>query len=422
MARVTTAASARAPDPVRAWILYDIAAHGYTLMIPGVAYAIYFTSHVAQDHASTGSLWSLAVALPLVLSGLLAPWIGALADTRGRRRMLLMGATLVCCAATALLVTVKRGDIASGIALFVLAQLGYMIAAGLYNSYLPHIAPAGRMARVSGIAWGLSYVGGLACMALCLPFTRDGLNPQNVYHFTNTFLVVAAFFLLLGLPAVAALPADTTATFGATPPRPYRRIWETVSDWRREREVPKFLLAFYLVNDAVVTVIFFTAITLKQSFGLDVQEVLVLSITFQLIAIPSTMFFGWLGGRWTQRGAIYVTLVLWGGALALLAFAEGRYAPAAIAVALGLVLGSTQALFRSLFAVMVPVDRAAEYFGFHALAGRASSALGPLLFGVVSAATGSPRMAMLSLGVFLIGGAAVLATVRIPQDPRTDRR
>ena len=71
---------------------------------------------------------------------------------------------------------------------------------------------------------------------------------------------------------------------------------------------------------------------------------------------------------------------------------------------------------------MVPVDRAAEYFGFHALAGRASSALGPLLFGVVSAATGSPRMAMLSLGVFLIGGAAVLATVRIPQDPRTDRR
>ena len=117
--------------------------------------------------------------LPLVLSGLLAPWIGALADTRGRRRMLLMGATLVCCAATALLVTVKRGDIASGIALFVLAQLGYMIAAGLYNSYLPHIAPAGRTARVSGFAWGLSYIGGLACMALCLPFTRDGLEPAK---------------------------------------------------------------------------------------------------------------------------------------------------------------------------------------------------------------------------------------------------
>jgi UMF1 family MFS transporter len=411
---------ARAADPVRAWILYDIAAHGYTLMVPGVAYAIYFTSHVAQDYQNAGSLWSLAVALPLVLAGVLAPWIGAVADTRGSRRMLLMGATLVCCAATALLVTVRRGDIASGIALFVLAQLGYMIAAGLYNSYLPHIAPAGRAARVSGFAWGLSYVGGLACMALCLPFTRDGLDPANVDRFANTFLVVAAFFVMLGLPAVAALPADTRVPSGAMP-RPYRRIWDTLSEWRRDREVPKFLLAFYLVNDAVVTVLFFTAIMLKQSFGLDVQEVLVLSITFQLIAIPSTMFFGWLGGRWTQRGAIHVTLVIWGVAIGLLALAEGRYAPLAIAVALGLVLGSTQALFRSLFSVMVPTDRVAEYYGFHALAGRASSALGPLLFGVVSAATGSPRLAMLSLGVFLIGGAAVLATVQIPQDTRTDQ-
>jgi UMF1 family MFS transporter len=416
---VITAVSDRAANPVWAWILYDIAAHGYTLMIPSVAYAIYFTSHVAQDHARGDALWSLAVALPLVLSGFLAPWIGAVADTRGWRRMLLLGATLVCCAATALLVTVRRGDIASGIALFVLAQLGYMIAAGLYNSYLPQIAPAGRAARVSGVAWGLSYFGGLVCLALCLPFTRGGLDPQNIDYFTNTFLVVAAFFLLLGLPAIAALPADPRVPSGSTPPHPYRRIWETLRNWRREREVPKFLLAFYLVNDAVVTVIFFTAITLKQSFGLDVQEVLVLSITFQLIAIPSTMFFGWLGGRWTQRGAIYVTLVFWGVALALLAFAEGRYAPLAIAGALGLVLGSTQALFRSLFAVMVPADRVAEYYGFHALAGRASSAIGPLLFGVVSTATGSPRLAMLSLGIFLIGGAAVLATVRTPQDTRT---
>ena len=69
---MTTAASAAARNPVLAWILYDVAAHGYTLMIPGVAYAIYFTSHVAQDHARADALWSLAVALPLVLSGVFA--------------------------------------------------------------------------------------------------------------------------------------------------------------------------------------------------------------------------------------------------------------------------------------------------------------------------------------------------------------
>jgi UMF1 family MFS transporter len=369
MARVPVAPSADRKRSVVAWIVYDIAAHGYTLMIPGVAYPIYFMSHVAYGHSGAHALWSFAVALPLVLSGFFAPWIGAVADARGRRRLLLTFATLLCCAATASLFGVSRGDIAAGIASFVLAQLGYMMAAGLYNSYLPHIAPIGRTARLSGLAWGLSYIGGLACLALCLPFTRDGLGPDNVDNFRNTFLVTAAFFLLFGLPAAAALPADIPVSSAATPARPYRRIWQTVREWRREREIPKFLLAFYLVNDAVVTVIFFTAITLKQSFGLDVQEVLVLSIAFQLIAIPSTIFFGWLGGRWTQRGALYVTLAVWGVALGLLAFGEGRYAPVAIAVALGLVLGSTQTLFRSLFAVMVPADRVAEYFGFHALAG-----------------------------------------------------
>jgi UMF1 family MFS transporter len=86
-----------------------------------------------------------------------------------------------------------------------------------------------------------------------------------------------------------------------------------------------------------------------------------------------------------------------------------------IVVSLGLVLGSTQSLFRSLFALMVPLDRASEYFGFHALAGRASSALGPFLFGAISVATGSQRLAMASLAVFFVAGGVVLATVRIPR-------
>jgi UMF1 family MFS transporter len=155
-------------------------------------------------------------------------------------------------------------------------------------------------------------------------------------------------------------------------------------------------------------------VMLKTTFGLDVQEVLLLSLAFQAIAIPSTVFFGWLGGRWSQRGAIYVTLALWMVTLGLMALAQGHRGALMIAVSLGLVLGSTQSLFRSLFAAMVPRDRASEYFGFHALAGRASSALGPFLFGAVSVATGSQRWAMASLAVFFVAGAVVLATVRIP--------
>ena len=163
----------------------------------------------------------------------------------------------------------------------------------------------------------------------------------------------------------------------------------------------------------MVTVIYFTAIFLKTTFGLSLQQVLMYSLAFQLIAIPSTIFFGWLGDRWSQRGATNVTLAIWGLTLALMGLAEGEYAPLAIVVSLGLVLGSTQSLCRSMFSQMIPAERTAEYFGFHALAGRASSALGPLLFGVVSAVAGSQRLAMVSLGIFLITGGIILSRVRL---------
>jgi len=363
-----------------AWIFYDVAMHGYGLMIPGVAYAIYFTSHVAGDTGHADVLWSVAVSLSLLIAGLLAPWVGAVADARGRRRSLLGAGTLLCGVATALMVTVGRGDVVAGIAWFVLAQIGSVLAGSLYNSYLPILATRAGTARLSGLAWGLSYLGGIACFLLCLPFMREG---------------------------IAA---------------PYRRILRTFKEWRHDREVPKFLLAYYLVNDAVVTVIFFTAVMMKKTFGLEVQEILMLSLAYQAIAIPATMFFGWLGGRWSQRGALYITLVLWMLTLGLIASAQGRGGAIMIALSLGVVLGSTQTIFRSMLAAMVPIDRVSEYYGFHAFMGRASSALGPLFFGAVSAVTGSQRLAMASLAAIFVAGGIVLAMVRILGQVERDRQ
>ena len=98
-----------------------------------------------------------------------------------------------------------------------------------------------------------------------------------------------------------------------------------------------------------------------------------------------------------------------------MASAEGRNRAIAVTMALGLVLGSTQSLFRSMFAGLVPIDRASECFGFHTLMGRASAAFGPLAFGIVSAVTGSQRVAMASLALFFIAGGTLLAFVRLPQ-------
>jgi UMF1 family MFS transporter len=399
-----------------AWFVYDMAAHGYTLMISSVAFPVYFASYVASGSGKSDMLWSIALGLPLLVAGISGPLIGAVADATGGRRTLLAVTTMACSVATAMLVFVSAGDVALGIALFAIAHTAHLLAASLYNSYLPFVAAPDRFARVSGLAWGLSYFGSLACFVLCLPFTRDGLAPANVANFTGTFLVTAVFLALVGLPAVMALPSHARIGAANREQGPYRRILSTLRAWRRDRNVPKLLLAYYLVNDGIVTVVFFTALTFRRTFGLDVAEILALSLLVQLVAIPATIFFGWLGGRWSQRGAIYVALALWLAVLFLMVSTEGWDGAIVVTATLGLVVGSTQSLFRSLFAGVVPIDRASEYFGFHTLVGRASAALGPLAFGAVSMATGSQRVAMASLAFFFIAGGVALAFVRVPEE------
>lgn len=183
-------------------------------------------------------------------------------------------------------------------------------------------AAFGRAARLSGLAWGLSYLGGIACFVLTLPFTRGGLGDSVAQHFALAFVVTAAFMLALPLTAITMLPEAAPRRRVGGLATPYRRVWATLHSWRRDREVPKFLLAYYLINDAIVTVIFFTGVMLKTSFGLEVQQILLLSLAFQAIAIPSTVLFGWLGSRWSERGAVYLTLVLWLGALGIVLMAQ----------------------------------------------------------------------------------------------------
>ncbi len=407
--------NSEARRPLTAWIAYDIGAHGYTLLISGVAYPVYFASYVAAGRPNTDLLWAIAIGLPLLAAGILGPWLGALADTTGRRRSLLFALTVASSLATAMLVMVGAGDVALGIVLFAVAHVAHLLAMSLYNSFLPLIAAPDRLARVSGLAWGLSYLGSMACYLLSLPFTRDGLAPGNVANFSGAFAVSAVFLAAIGLPAVMGLPLSAPNRKMDSESGPYRRILTTIRGWRQDRNVPRFLLAYYLVNDGVVTATFFTALTFRKSYGMEVQEILALTLVLQIVAIPATIFFGWLGGRWSQRGATNLALVLWIAVLVLMASAEGRDGAIAVTVALGLVLGSTQSLFRSMFAGLVPIDRASEYFGFHTLMGRASAAFGPLAFGIVSAVTGSQRVAMASLALFFIAGGMLLATVRLPE-------
>jgi len=399
---------------IAAWIAYGMGSSGYLLMIPTIGFATYFHAEIAQGSPNADGLWAAVVAISLAIAGIVAPFLGAHADAAQARRRILLILTALACAFTAALSFMGAGDILPAALIFIGAHVAFMLAKAIYDSYLSQLGTKQSLPVISGAGWGLGYLGSITCFLLCLPFIRGGSETADPEVFRLAFLVTALFFAGLALPAIALLPADGSSVAGLG--NAYQRIRDTMIGWREHRETFKFLLAFYLINDAIVTLIFFIGIYFKTNFGLTVEEILRLSLLFYAVGIPATVAFGWLGRKWSERGALNITLAVWIGLFALLAFGTGPGIPLAAVTIGGLVIGSSQALCRSIYARMIPPQRSAEFFGFNALVGRASAVLGPITFGLVSAATGSQRPAMASLSIFIILGALALATVRMPRD------
>lgn len=397
-----------------AWASYDVASSTYLGVVPIVLFPIYFRTVLAPGEAGA-FYWGLTVAVALVVAGLSAPFLGMFADRTGRRWPLLAAATLACCLAIASLSLIGPN---TGLALalaFVVAHAGYLIATSLYESYLPHIARPSQSGRISSFGWAIGFLGGVLAILAVLPLAGAGTGPDNLDRYRMSFLVVAAMFALLAVPALWGLRRIVERPQQRQPQANPLSIRRTLASWRDQREVVKVLLAFYLINDGMVTISVFAANYFRTRFGTSVEQLLILLLAYHAVALPATLTFGVLADRWTHRKAIALTLSIWVAALTLMAFGNGAWVPAVAVALLGLVYGSTNAMMRSLLSHMVPAERAAEFFGFNTLAGRLSAAAGPLLFGLIVTATGSQRVALGSVLLFIGAGAAVLAAVKVPE-------
>jgi UMF1 family MFS transporter len=205
------------------------------------------------------------------------------------------------------------------------------------------------------------------------------------------------------------------------PPAPYpvrapslRAVVGTLLRWREHREAFRLLLGFYLVNDALVTLVFFVTILFQNRYGLSVEGLLWLVLLYHVVALPATFWFSRLSDRWDKRRTLYALIAILCAAVLLLAFWNAPQAPLTVVVLLALVFGSLQAVCRALLMLLAPAARRSEFYGFNAVSGRLSAALGPISFGAVAAATGSQQAGLMLLVAFLLAGAAVLARLRLP--------
>ncbi|MBL8583472.1 MAG: MFS transporter [Rhizobiaceae bacterium] len=393
-----------------AWTSYDVASSTYIGVVPTVLFPIFYLTVVNTGAAGLLS-WGVGVSVALLVAGLAAPFIGKVADRDQSRWHFLVITTLLCCAATAALALVQPGQSVLALVAFALAQAAYSLSQPLYESYLPMLARAADSGRVSAFGWAIGFMGGIMIIVVLLPVAS---HASGHALFAESFMLVGLLFAIIAGPALWFLRrvVEGERTDRVQPERP--SIWQTVRQWRLNRELFKVIVAFYMVNSAMVTISVFAAEYFRSSFGASVHELLVLMLVYTVIALPATFVFGVLGDRWTHGSAILVSLSIWAGAVVLMALGTATWVPMVVVVLLGLVYGSTQALFRSLIALWVPRGREAEFFGFNAAAGRISASVGPVLYGVIATTTGDSRMALLSMIFFVVAGAGILTVTADP--------
>ncbi len=418
------------------WCAYDFANSAYPTLIVTVAYSIYFKKIVAGGGGSADFLWGLSLSTAMIITSLIAPPLSVIADRSAIRKRLLLAFAAVCIAATLLLSTVGAGMIAWGMGLYIVATIGFEGSLVFYNAFLPDIAAPAHRGRISGWGWGVGYLGGLLCLFLVKPLLAGGFSPETLPLFRASFAVVAAFYAIFTLPLFFWLGESRppawpqayvdvrlsggrhSALIGAM--AAFRSLWKTLRALHRREGALRFLLAFFLYNDGIVTVISFSSIYAVTTLGFSMGETLELFIAVQLSAGAGAFALGYLSDWWGERKTILLTLANWCLVVVMAYFTETKGVFLMVSILAGLSLGSCQSASRSLMARYIPPGGTTQTYAFYGLCGKMSSVLGPLTFGAVSAATGNQRVAILSVLVFFVAGGALLWTAPDVDDAKSD--
>jgi UMF1 family MFS transporter len=393
--------------------MFDFANSSYTTIIVSVAFGIYFTRLVAPE-GKGDSLWGLAILLGNLFVLLLSPVIGAVADDSGRKKLFLAFTYATCVVGTALLWFVTPGRVALGLVLFVLSFVGFSFGENLASSFLPEISTPENVGRISGFGWGLGYFGGLACLVVVLPLLKGGYILENLGNLRLAWLATALFFLVAALPTFLFLRERAprgTGTAMEYVRAGFARIAATGHSVRHFSELVRFLAVFFVYSMGLTSVIAFAGIFAERTLKFTSLEVTYLFIALQLTSAGGAFLFGYIQDRVGASRTIQAALVIWILVCVGTYFCQSKELFWAIAMGAGLGIGSLQSASRGMVGLFSPPEKSGEFFGFWGLAGKGAYMLGPFIFGLISTATGSQRVAILSTAIFFIAGLIGMAFI-----------
>jgi len=369
---------------------------------------------------AVGSLFPAAISVSVVLNILLLPIVGAIADRSAHKRRLLALTAYIGAAATTALIFVEGERYLLGAALLVIATMAFASSVVVYNSFLPQLVDEDRRDQVSSIGWAIGYLGGgvlllLNLVALAVLEDRYGTGMVVRWSMASAGIWWGVFTLfplrwLKDRPAAGAVYAT-----GGVISQGFRQLFHTVRHLRAYPLTLFFLGAYLVYNDGIQTVI-----NLAGQYGIEElklgQTTLIITILIvQFLGVAGALGLGRLATRVGAWKTILLSLALWIG-IVLAAYWLPKEAPVQFMIlgaAIGVVIGGSQALSRSLFSQLIPRGKEAEYYSFYEISDKGTAWLGPAAFALVFQLTHSYRLGIVSLIVFFVAGFLLLLAVPI---------
>ena len=399
------------------WAMFDFANSSYTTIIITVGFSVYFTKLIAPG-GKADFLWGLGVWTTNVIVLLLSPVIGAIADGSGRKKAFLFASWAICVAGTASLYFAQPGGVAPALGLLVVSFVAYSFGENLAGAFLPEISTNDNVGRVSAFGWGIGYLGGLVSLLLVRPLltgldwsATDLLAPEGAAVYRDlrlTWVVTAAFFLVAAIPTFTLLreraPKAPLAGIVQATRVGLARLRDTAGHLGHFSELRRFLTVFVCYHSALMAIVAYAGIVYERTFGFSANELVGLFLALQLTSAAGAWIFGFVQDHLGGRRTIQWVLVIWIAACVAAALADSKAMAWSIAMAAGLGIGALQSASRAIVGLFSPPEKAGEFFGFWGMAAKTAYAMGALVFGVVSSATGSQRVAMFSMGILFAVG------------------
>ncbi len=413
-----------------AWAMLDFANSGYTTVVLTAVFSAYFVGVVAGNASWATLAWTATLCISYLFVIVSLPVLAAIADARMLRRRMLMSSIAGCVVCTALLAAAGPGDVWIAVLAIICSNYCFSLSESAIASFLPTLARQESLGRVSGIGWGVGYIGGLFALGVALGLVTYGQSQGLGAQVTVPWVMLstAILFTLAAMPAwfllkepvvkhaevlVTAADNNDFNLIAAV----YRSTWLSLSRAFSElgrdfSEFRRLLLCIVCYQAGISVVITLAAVYAEHVMGFSMTETIMLIVAVNITAAVGALSFGYAQDRLGHRYALAIALTGW------LITSVTAYAAVDVVVfwfvacLAGLFMGVTQSAGRAMVGSFAPADRLSRFFGMWSVATQLAAAIGPLTYGVVTWATGGDqRLAMLSTSVFFVLALLILKNI-----------